>query len=386
MGRSLVVEADGGSRGNPGVAGYGALVRDANSGELLAERAEPLGKESNNVAEYRGLIAGLTAATQIDPAADVAVRMDSKLVIEQMAGRWKIKHPGMRELASRAQQIVRDLLDAGGSVTWTWIPRAENKHADKLSNDGMDGKTVERDLWRDDLAAEASPPEPAATSQEPPVEPAPDIGSPTRVLLVRHAVTDFTVQRRLDGRGGPDPSLNVAGRDQAERAGQAVAQRVTGRAHVVTSALARAVETGQAVASALGVTPKVDQDWDEQSFGAWDGLTFKQIHAESPGELARLRSDDTYAVAGGESHRDLAVRVERAFRRAVDLAGPGGTVVVVTHRKPIMVVLAGLLGISMERSWMLEADPASLSEVKMWQDQHASVSFLNDTAHLLDHL
>ena len=71
MSRRLTVEADGGSRGNPGVAGYGAQVRDTDTGALLAERAEPLGKESNNVAEYRGLIAGLEAAFAVDPAAEV---------------------------------------------------------------------------------------------------------------------------------------------------------------------------------------------------------------------------------------------------------------------------------------------------------------------------
>ncbi len=106
MTRRLTVEADGGSRGNPGVAGYGALVRDSDTGALLAERAEPLGKESNNVAEYRGLIAGLEAAFAIDPAAEVHVRLDSKLVVEQMSGRWKIKHEDMRRLALQARDLV----------------------------------------------------------------------------------------------------------------------------------------------------------------------------------------------------------------------------------------------------------------------------------------
>jgi len=98
----LVVEADGGSRGNPGPAGYGAVVRDASSGEVLAERYENLGATTNNVAEYRGLIAGLETAADLAPGADVQVRMDSKLVVEQMSGRWQIKHPAMRPLASRA--------------------------------------------------------------------------------------------------------------------------------------------------------------------------------------------------------------------------------------------------------------------------------------------
>src|SRR5215831_18731149 len=87
--RRLLVEADGGSRGNPGLAGYGAVVRDLATGEVLAEVSESLGQATNNVAEYSGLIAGLRAAAAIAPDADVEIRMDSKLVVEQMSGRWQ---------------------------------------------------------------------------------------------------------------------------------------------------------------------------------------------------------------------------------------------------------------------------------------------------------
>ncbi len=96
-GPQLVVEADGGSRGNPGPAGYGAVVLDPRTGDVLAERNDFLGVQTNNVAEYRGLIAGLTAAYELG-AERVQVRMDSKLVVEQMSGNWKIKHADMRKL------------------------------------------------------------------------------------------------------------------------------------------------------------------------------------------------------------------------------------------------------------------------------------------------
>lgn len=134
----LIVEADGGSRGNPGIAGAGALVRDR-QGTLLAVKAVPLGKASNNVAEYTGLIAGLELARQIDPGASVEVRMDSKLVVEQMSGRWKIKHEDMKRLAQEASQILSPL-----QVTYTWIPRAENADADRLSNEAMDASAAGR--------------------------------------------------------------------------------------------------------------------------------------------------------------------------------------------------------------------------------------------------
>ncbi|WP_341805154.1 reverse transcriptase-like protein [Nesterenkonia salmonea] len=136
----LIIEADGGSRGNPGIAGAGALVRDK-KGKVLAAKALPLGKASNNVAEYSGLIAGLELVRDIDPDAQVEVRMDSKLVVEQMSGRWKIKHDDMKRLAHQASQILSPM-----QVTYTWIPRAKNGDADRLSNEAMDASAAGT-LW-----------------------------------------------------------------------------------------------------------------------------------------------------------------------------------------------------------------------------------------------
>jgi probable phosphoglycerate mutase len=134
----VVVEADGGSRGNPGPAGYGAVVFDAGTGEVLIERKAGLGVTTNNVAEYSGLIAGLTAARELD-ASLVAVRMDSKLVIEQMSGRWKVRHAALQTLAQQAKALVGEF----GSVTFEWIPRERNKHADRLANEAMDSQAVQ---------------------------------------------------------------------------------------------------------------------------------------------------------------------------------------------------------------------------------------------------
>ncbi|WP_425245167.1 bifunctional RNase H/acid phosphatase [Streptomyces sp. NEAU-NA10] len=151
--REFIVEADGGSRGNPGPAGYGSVVIDAATGETLVERAEYIGVATNNVAEYRGLLAGLRAARELDPSATVRVRMDSKLVIEQMSGRWKIKHPDMKPLATEAARILPP-----GQVTYEWIPRERNKHADRLANEAMDaGKRGEQwDAGASRAALEAS--------------------------------------------------------------------------------------------------------------------------------------------------------------------------------------------------------------------------------------
>jgi ribonuclease HI len=133
--RELIIEADGGSRGNPGVAAGGSLVIDAATGDVLAELGVYCGITTNNVAEYNGMIAGVRRALEIDPHAVLRVRLDSKLVVEQMSGRWKIKHPGMAELAAEARELL-----TGTPVSFEWIPRAQNARADRLANESMDKK------------------------------------------------------------------------------------------------------------------------------------------------------------------------------------------------------------------------------------------------------
>ena len=166
MPRSLIVAADGGSRGNPGPAGYGAVVLDAATGEVLAELRESIGRATNNVAEYSGLLAGLREAARLAPGAAVQVRMDSRLVVEQMAGRWKIKHPDLLPLAQAAREAATLL----GPVTYAWVPRERNAHADRLANEAMDagaqsaasaGRSASRS-GGNDLATPAATPRPGA--------------------------------------------------------------------------------------------------------------------------------------------------------------------------------------------------------------------------------
>ena len=131
--RELVVEADGGSRGNPGIAAGGSVVLDPVTGEVLAELGVYVGITTNNVAEYNGMIAGVRRALEIDPQAVLHVRLDSKLVVEQMSGRWKIKNAVLADLAAEARSIL-----SGTPVSFEWIPRAENARADRLANESMD--------------------------------------------------------------------------------------------------------------------------------------------------------------------------------------------------------------------------------------------------------
>ena len=129
----LVIEADGGSRGNPGIAGSGTVIYEADGTTVVRKLAYVVGTATNNVAEYHALYNGLDAAQQLG-ATDISVRMDSKLVVEQMSGRWKIKHPDMRELAIKCQKILRTFQ----SAEFTWVPRRQNAAADALANQAMD--------------------------------------------------------------------------------------------------------------------------------------------------------------------------------------------------------------------------------------------------------
>ena len=137
----LVVEADGASRGNPGAAAGGAVVLDPETGQVVAKAGVLCGHASNNVAEYRGMIEGLDIALAMAPEGSVHVRMDSKLVVEQMSGRWKIKHPDMQDLARTARELI-----GSRSVTFEWIPREENARADAAANVALDRDETYREV------------------------------------------------------------------------------------------------------------------------------------------------------------------------------------------------------------------------------------------------
>ncbi|CAN7339774.1 reverse transcriptase-like protein [Terrabacter sp. LjRoot27] len=322
-GRRLVIEADGGSRGNPGVAGYGALVRDPETGRVLVELAEPLGKASNNVAEYSGLLAGLRAVLDLDPGASVRVKMDSKLVVEQMSGRWKIKHEDMRRLALEARDLCAEISEAGGSVDFEWIPREKNKDADALSNDAMDGKSVHRVLTDEADGADAAVDADSVAAQGISETTSPQPASrPLRLLLVQAphdgaaAPRIVTAVRRLVG-----PGTRVVGADDD------LAARVAAD-----------------LAAALDVEATTTGDWSGQA----------------PGEGA----DE---------------RVRTAYH---SLAATGGTVVAVTSRRGVLSVLSDVLGTPVGRFWALATAAGSLTAVEVWEDGSASVAFTNRTDHL----
>ncbi|OIK26736.1 bifunctional RNase H/acid phosphatase [Streptomyces malaysiense] len=405
--REFIVEADGGSRGNPGPAGYGAVVCDAATGQTLLEAAEYIGVATNNVAEYRGLLAGLRAAHTLDPAATVHVRMDSKLVIEQMSGRWKIKHPSMKPLATEARGVF-----PADRVTYEWIPRAENKHADRLANEAMDaGARGERWSPEESLAElESGTAAAAAGAAAPPGEQcpqapgrqhprgsdrqqdapgtttrgwtsAPDLGAPATLVLLRHGETPLTPQKRFSGSGGTNPPLSDAGRAQAHRVADALAKRGTVQT-VLASPLTRTRETAEIVAARLNLDVVVEDGLRETDFGAWEGLTFGEVRDRYPDDLnAWLADPAARPTGGGESFAEVAARIA-VTRDELLTAHAGRTVLLVTHVTPIKTLVRLALGAPPESLFRMELSAASLSAVAYYADGNASVRLFNDTSHL----
>ncbi|WP_406310237.1 bifunctional RNase H/acid phosphatase [Streptomyces sp. NBC_00623] len=402
--RQFVIEADGGSRGNPGPAGYGAVVIDPVTGETLAEAAEYIGVATNNVAEYKGLIAGLKAAKALVPdasaegALQVRVRMDSKLVVEQMSGRWKIKHPDMKPLAAAAAGIL-----PASAVTYEWIPREKNKHADRLANEAMDaGKRGKQ--WEPsastaalDLPPVSGPPGDAAagaakaraamsTSRETAAAPqvgwgAADLGAPATFVLLRHGETALTPEKRFSGSGGSDPELSAAGRHQAERVAESLAARGTIQ-EIISSPLRRCRETAATVGARLGLPVQIEDGLRETDFGAWEGLTFAEVRERYGPDLdAWLASTRTPPTGGGESFAEVARRVS-ATRDRLTTRHAGRTVLLVTHVTPIKTLARLALGAPPESLFRMELSAASLSAVAYYADGNASLRLLNDTSHL----
>lgn len=429
----FVVEADGGSRGNPGPAGYGSVVLDPVTGETLAERAEYIGVATNNVAEYKGLIAGLKAARELAPDAQVLVRMDSKLVVEQMSGRWKIKHPDMKPLAAEAAKIL-----PRAQVTYEWIPREKNKHADRLANEAMDagkrgkqwepsassaaldhgaaralatpapsgppgdaaagaaavraalasGGSTRTSASTDTLFAEPGRvPAPTAGSGTTAAAPAggtgwgPDMGTPATFVLLRHGETALTPQKRFSGSGGSDPELSPSGRRQASAVAEALAARGTVQT-VISSPLRRCRETAQAVADRLGLTVTVEEGLREVDFGAWEGLTFAEVRERFPDDLqAWLDSPRAAPTGGGESFTTATRRIS-ATRDRLLAEHAGRTVLLVSHVTPVKILVRLALGAPPESLFRMELSAASLSAVAYYADGNASVRLLNDTSHL----
>ncbi len=366
------VEADGGSRGNPGPAGYGAVVWSADRGSVLAEAKSAIGRATNNVAEYRGLIAGLQEAAGIG-ATEVDAYLDSKLVVEQMSGRWRVKHPDLAPLHRQATDLAR----AFDRVSYTWIPREKNSDADRLANEAMDAAA--------ELAESGEVPTPAVavtpTKTEVVTNPAGWTGAkgaPTRLFLLRHGQTELSVQRRYSGHG--NPALTDLGRRQAAAAAEYLGNK-GGIAAVVSSPLQRAYDTASAAAKALGLDVLVDDELIETDFGSWEGLSFSEAAERDPELHTTWLRDTSVPPPGGESFDAVAARVGNAQKRII-AEHAGQSVLVVSHVTPIKTLLRMALDAGPAILYRLHLDLASLSIAEFYPDGAASVRLVNQTAYL----
>lgn len=430
----LDVECDGGSRGNPGIAGCGSSVLEGD--QEVAARWEFIAKATNNVAEYQGLINALELAIEVAKMRGVAaadleiqVRMDSKLVVEQMSGRWKIKHPDMKPLAAR----VKELEAALAAVTYNWVPRAQNKRADELANRAMDDGVGGR--WFDDAlsfqpavdsaeaGANAAPGSAGVSAEDQAAQSAhagtgvtgvetvtsaeavtdaasaPEWhpgGKPTRLWVLRHGQTEMSVQKQFSGLS--DPELTSHGREQARRAAAYVAGQLSGGAGgnasagssagpvaIYSSPLKRTRQTAEAVAEALAeaaavggsssaggpgaAKPRVHvtEALIEMNFGDWEGRTFAEVMDEFPLEHDACFWDSAAAPSGGESPDDVLARV-RPFLRDVARNHPGEDVVLVSHVTPIKSILRHALCASGALYRTLHLDLAGLSVIEIFPD------------------
>lgn len=380
---NLIIEADGGSRGNPGLAGSGACVIDADSGEVILEISKFIGIATNNVAEYIALVSGLEGAYGLNPEARILVRMDSKLVIEQMAGRWKIKHPDMQQLGARVQKLV-----AGKQVRWQWIPREENSRADALANKAMDeqGDAV--------VAAVAdSPRSPVVefnqtmpSSVRAPGGVTEDL---TTVVLIRHGRTHLTESKRISGRGGENPGLSDLGRSDAHKAAKAVAEignsgpwaHLSPVSAIVSSPIQRTLDTAHILANELGLGVSVNEDIAEISFGDWDGHTNAEVMNKWADAFQEWQGSWTVSPPNGESLESFDKRVQSG-RRAIFSEHRGKTVAVVSHVMPIRGFLKAGMDAGIASYWRPQISPCSITVIRFWGDQAAEVITMNATSHL----
>ena len=383
---AVLIYADGGSRGNPGPAGYGAVVLSADGQQVLAERSEFLGRATNNVAEYSGLIAGLRAAAELG-ASRVQVRMDSKLVVEQMSGRWQVKHPDMRPLARTASELVKGF----EKVSLQWIPRAQNSYADRLANQAMDRGTGIRQGIDPAVDPAAAPPEPEPELPLEPAEPArraagdvagrpaPHPGGVTTVIFVRHGETTWGALGKFAGR--EDVELTERGRLEAK----AVASRIAPLrpAAVLTSPLQRCRDTAEAIAAAAAWTPPIrpaDALLDG-ALGEWTGCTGAEIAKRWPSKYARWRIEPDSAPPGGESFTAVRKRVGPLITEVVDEFA-GLTVVLVSHAAAIKMALVEAFGVPSAVAYRMRVDTASMSAFNAHADGTTVVWAFNETGHL----
>jgi probable phosphoglycerate mutase len=350
--------------------------------------AETIGEATNNVAEYRGVLAGIQHALEVDPEARIEARLDSKLIVEQMSGRWAIKNAALRELALAVRRL-------GADVSYTWVPRAQNTAADRLVNEALDAQSrgevvrIDRRIGSglpdaEDVVGDAL--EDRAEQERETQRPhkmvgwATDLGTPTTTLLGRHGATAYSLEKRFSGSGGADPALAPIGEQQAEALAREIAAR-GGVDAIVSSPLLRTLQTAERVAHATGAAIDIEPGIAECAFGEWDGFTFAEVNERWPVELAAWLASTDVAPPGGESFAECRDRVDRA-RRDLLTRHAGQRVAVISHVTPIKLMTGICVDAPLSSLYRMELAPCSLTTIAWFADGNSSLFGFAESAHL----
>lgn len=372
-----MVEAAGYVRVSTRAAGYGAMVRDAVSGEVLAEAAEGIGFASPVATAYRAVRAGLMAAATVEAIAEVEVRTDSMPVVERLTGR-----ADPSDLAdARITELVDEAVSVAAAfgpdrVSFSWVPRDRNVDAVRLARQAADADAWGRP-WVRTATVEVPVPEPESQSPGEPLAALVPPDPATTTVLVRIGETALSKERRFAG--VHDGDLTEVGRGQA----RTVAELLFNWGDVdvvVCSGLRPAQQTAQIIADTLDLSPVTEADLRETDFGDWEGLTYTEVQAGWPDELAAWLADPFVTPPGGESLADTETRIDHAHR---ELLGrfPHQTIVLVTHVTPIKTLTRLALEAPPIALHRMHLAPGSITEID-WYEQGAVVRALNDTRHL----
>ena len=366
----ILLYADGASRGNPGPAAYGVHIADE-AGNSIADFGEAIGIATNNQAEYSAVIAGLRFLTQSSNRS-VTIRMDSKLVIEQLAGRWKINNPQLRELADQAKELLRDF-----DYQLEWIPREQNFKADANANSALDGGNFSS---TSKVALELASVQPRS------IRAPRQYLEPTTIIVVRHGHTENTERNLVSGGDGTDPVLSKLGELEAAGAATEIPKLVDffalpEPAMVFHSPMVRTTQTAQAIAQALAVDMQSDERLREIGFGEWEMMDLAVLESDSLELVSKWRGSLTVSPPAGESVNQMKDRVWQSLSEIIE-DYRGSCAVISTHMMPTRAIAAAALRGSESVFWNLNTSPGGISVYRFFGIEYAEIFTLNYCAHL----
>lgn len=374
----LLIQADGASKGNPGPASYGAVIL-LPDGEIYREVYDSIGVATNNQAEYRAILAALEVAGEL--AQDnpnyrrLHIQMDSKLVIEQLSGRWKIKNSELQSLAIQAQRLLSSF-----DATFEWIPRERNTHADALANKAFHrehesgASTFRFDTFSPKLTQPKSIRSPRRSEK------------PVVVWAVRHGHTSMTESSLISG-GGVDPALSEFGRGEAALVSSEISRLATlfglpTPNQIWHSPQLRATETARAISKKLRLPLHQKSDLREIEFGDWEGISMDSLFGTSSSEIEAWRGSMDFRPPGGESVADLEMRVSSVLN---DALRSDTSICLVAHMMPMRAIYRIATAASDSAHWSLNFLPASVSVYRFFGSEFAETFAVNSTGHLIPH-